>query len=151
MAVPQPHAWGSSDQRKTLRRRNDRLAAELSEGVAALRRLLEQNAARAALPVREAGKDAGEAGARARTSGARPRPAEAALPGRFRLTARECQVALLLAEGRSNSDVAAALGVSPHTARHHTENVMAKLGARSRAEVGALIRGWLPPPRPPLG
>lgn len=153
MAAPRPDAWVSTEQRKTIRRRADRLAAQLAEGVAALRRLLEQHAGRGALPA--AGTEA-----RSRPSGGRHRPAaatsgpapmaDAMLPARYRLTARECQVALLLAEGRSNSDIAAALGISPHTARHHTENVMAKLGARSRAEVGALVRGWLPPPRPPV-
>jgi DNA-binding NarL/FixJ family response regulator len=52
------------------------------------------------------------------------------------------QVAMLLAEGRSNEDVAAALQVSPHTARHHTQHVLAKLGVHSRAQAGAKIRQW---------
>jgi DNA-binding CsgD family transcriptional regulator len=65
---------------------------------------------------------------------------------RFRLTAREAQVAELLALGRSNVAVAKTLGISEHTARHHTESVLAKLGVRSRAEAGALVRGWIAPP-----
>jgi DNA-binding NarL/FixJ family response regulator len=60
----------------------------------------------------------------------------------YGLTTREMQVAILLAEGRSNEDVAAALRVSPHTARHHTQHVLAKLGVHSRAQAGAKIRGW---------
>ncbi len=60
----------------------------------------------------------------------------------YGLTAREMQVAMLLAEGRSNEDVAAALRVSPHTARHHTQHVLAKLGVHSRAQAGAKIRDW---------
>jgi DNA-binding CsgD family transcriptional regulator len=64
----------------------------------------------------------------------------------FHLTPREVQVAYLLAEGRSNAGVAEMLGISEHTARHHTESVLAKLGVRSRAEAGALVRGWRPAP-----
>ena len=60
----------------------------------------------------------------------------------YGLTTREMQVAMLLAEGRSNEDVAAALQVSPHTARHHTQHVLAKLGVHSRAQAGAKIRDW---------
>jgi len=58
------------------------------------------------------------------------------------LTTREMQVAMLLAEGRSNDEVAAALQVSPHTARHHTQHVLGKLGVHSRAQAGAKIRNW---------
>ena len=61
---------------------------------------------------------------------------------RYGLTPREMQVAMLLAEGHSNEDVAAALAVSPHTARHHTQHVLAKLGVHSRAQAGAKIRNW---------
>jgi DNA-binding NarL/FixJ family response regulator len=60
----------------------------------------------------------------------------------YGLTTREVEVAMLLAEGRSNEDVAAALRVSSHTARHHTQHVLAKLGVHSRAQAGAKIRDW---------
>jgi DNA-binding NarL/FixJ family response regulator len=60
---------------------------------------------------------------------------------RYHLTPREWEVAVLLADGRSNVEVAAALGISAHTARHHTESVLAKLGVRSRAQAGAILRG----------
>lgn len=56
------------------------------------------------------------------------------------LTPREVQVALLLAEGLSNSALASRLEISPHTARHHTQRVLGKLGAHSRAEAGAKLR-----------
>jgi len=70
----------------------------------------------------------------------RERVAPAALPGTLGLTRREAEVARLLAERLSNAEVAAALGVSAHTARHHTERVMQKLGVRSRrAIVSALL------------
>ena len=55
--------------------------------------------------------------------------------GGAELTAREREVAALLAARRTNAEVAAALGVSEHTARHHTERVLRKLGVRSRRDV----------------
>jgi DNA-binding NarL/FixJ family response regulator len=55
-------------------------------------------------------------------------------------TARELEVARLLAEGRTNVAIARQLGISPHTARHHTQRVLAKLGVHSRAAAGALLR-----------
>jgi DNA-binding CsgD family transcriptional regulator len=70
-----------------------------------------------------------------------PTPDDLALKVRFGLTPREIQVTRLLAAGRRNDDVAASLQISPHTARRHTERVLAKLGASSRAAVGALLRG----------
>lgn len=63
-----------------------------------------------------------------------------ALHMKHRLTPREVQVVELLAEGHSNKLVAEALGVSAHTARHHTGRVLSKLQAKGRAEVGALVR-----------
>jgi DNA-binding NarL/FixJ family response regulator len=59
----------------------------------------------------------------------------------YNLTPRESEVAILLTQGASNVDIASALGISPHTARHHTQAVLSKVGARSRAEVGAKVRG----------
>jgi DNA-binding CsgD family transcriptional regulator len=72
--------------------------------------------------------------------GAAPAPDDMALRQQFGLTPREIQVTRLLAAGRRNDDVAASLQISPHTARRHTERVLAKLGASSRAAVGALLR-----------
>lgn len=58
---------------------------------------------------------------------------------RFGLTPREEEVAALLAARRTNREIAEALDVSPHTARHHTEHVFDKLGVRSRREVKARL------------
>ena len=63
------------------------------------------------------------------------------LQERFGLTGRELDVAMLLAEGRSNAAIAMALDISPHTARHHTQRVLGKVGVHSRAEAGARLRG----------
>lgn len=62
------------------------------------------------------------------------------LQEQYGLTPREIEVAALLAGGRGNTAIASALGISPHTARHHTQHVLAKLGVHSRSEAGALLR-----------
>jgi DNA-binding CsgD family transcriptional regulator len=65
---------------------------------------------------------------------------EQALAIRFRLTPQEARVALMLADQRSNRDVADRLGISVHTARHHTERVLAKLEIHSRYDVRRAIQ-----------
>ena len=52
-----------------------------------------------------------------------------------RLTDREKQVLKLVAEGRSNKEVAALLGISVKTAMSHREHVMAKLEAHNRTDL----------------
>ncbi|WP_412061748.1 response regulator transcription factor [Rubrivirga sp. IMCC45206] len=64
--------------------------------------------------------------------GAPPLPSAEVLRERHGLTRREAEVALLLAEGLSNAALAERLFISPHTARHHTERVLDKLGLTSR-------------------
>jgi DNA-binding NarL/FixJ family response regulator len=51
------------------------------------------------------------------------------------LTDREKQVLKLVAEGRSNKDVAELLGISVKTAMSHREHIMQKLGLHSRTEL----------------
>jgi DNA-binding CsgD family transcriptional regulator len=55
------------------------------------------------------------------------------------LTDRETEVATLLASGISNPEIAAELFLSRKTVERHVSNVLAKLGARNRTEVAALI------------
>ena len=55
------------------------------------------------------------------------------------LTRKQATVARLLAVGLTNTQIAAELSISEHTARHHTENIMAKLGCRTRAAVAQAI------------
>jgi DNA-binding CsgD family transcriptional regulator/PAS domain-containing protein len=66
-------------------------------------------------------------------------PDPSLLVERFGLTRREADVTHLLMQGRSNASIATTLGVSEHTARHHTERVMVKLGVRSRAQVAPTL------------
>jgi len=54
---------------------------------------------------------------------------------RHGLSRRQSEVALLLAQGQTNDQVAAALRISPHTARRHTERVLGKLGVSRRGGV----------------
>ena len=53
------------------------------------------------------------------------------------LTAREVEVLRLVAAGRTNRAVAAALAVSEHTVARHLNNIFAKLGVSSRAAATA--------------
>jgi DNA-binding NarL/FixJ family response regulator len=52
-----------------------------------------------------------------------------------RLTDREKQVLKLVAEGRSNKEVADLLGISVKTAMSHREHVMSKVNAHNRTDV----------------
>lgn len=51
------------------------------------------------------------------------------------LTARELQVAALIAEGLTNSKIAGVLGVASRTVDAHVEHIRNKLGLRSRAQI----------------
>ena len=58
---------------------------------------------------------------------------------RYGLTRRELEVTRLLLRGQSNRDIATQLNISAHTARHHTERVLGKLGVRSRAAIAVAV------------
>jgi DNA-binding NarL/FixJ family response regulator len=53
--------------------------------------------------------------------------------GRPEPSARELEVLALIAKGRSNKEIAAALGVSDETVKTHVSNIMQKLHAQDRA------------------
>ena len=61
------------------------------------------------------------------------------LCGEFGLTRAEARVARLLQRRLSNREVAEALSISPHTARHHTGKILLKLGITRRSEVPARL------------
>ena len=56
------------------------------------------------------------------------------------LTAREVEVLGLLAEGRTNRQIAESLYISTKTASAHVSNLLMKLGVSNRAEAGAAAR-----------
>ena len=55
------------------------------------------------------------------------------------LTQREAQVALLMAERLTHTEIAAELKIKPNTARRHCENVLRKLGVGRRRDVAAAV------------
>lgn len=64
---------------------------------------------------------------------------DAELRERFGLTERQIGVARLLADGCTNAEVAARLGLSFFTARNHAEQVMSKLRVANRASVASAL------------
>ncbi len=62
-------------------------------------------------------------------------PSDTPKPTRARLTPREREILQLLAEGKSNKEVAGLLGISVNTAEAHRANIMLKLGVHSFAEL----------------
>ncbi|MBR8642533.1 response regulator transcription factor [Streptomyces tuirus] len=64
------------------------------------------------------------------------------------LTGREAEILGKLAEGRSSADIAALLSLSKRTVGFHISNILAKLGASSRAQAVAYAyqSGLLRPP-----
>jgi len=64
--------------------------------------------------------------------------AQPAAPGEeLGLTPREREVLALVAEGRTNRQIAEALFISDKTASVHVSNILAKLGVANRAEAAA--------------
>lgn len=68
-------------------------------------------------------------------------PSHEDLIQRHGLTSREAEVALLLAQGLSNREIADRFSLSTHTVRHHAESVFAKLGIHSRKALGLKLLG----------
>jgi non-specific serine/threonine protein kinase len=62
-------------------------------------------------------------------------PAPEATPAAQTLTQREQQVALLVAHGQTNRQIAADLGMANRTVDTHVSNVLHKLGLTSRSDV----------------
>jgi DNA-binding CsgD family transcriptional regulator len=53
------------------------------------------------------------------------------------LTARQLQVAALVAEGLTNRQIAGRLGIEERSAEGHVERIRQRLGVRSRAQIAA--------------
>jgi DNA-binding NarL/FixJ family response regulator len=107
-------------------------------GAGPLRREIEALAGRARLvlarPVPEAPANGGPDHPNSAT-GPGPKPRPSPLDA---LTARELDVMALMAEGRTNREIAAALYISEKTASVHVSHILAKLGVRSRVQAVAV-------------
>jgi DNA-binding response OmpR family regulator len=82
---------------------------------------------------------AAAASAPAPAGAAREPMSDADLRERFGLTERQISVARLMGEGYSTAEIAERLGIAYHTARNHADQVLQKLGIRSRAAIGAIL------------
>ena len=80
-------------------------------------------------------------------------PAQAvAAGGAFELSARELEVARLVADGLSNPAIASALFISVPTVKTHVSHILAKLGLESRVQLASWVAGHdLDPPTPARG
>ncbi|MCK5771071.1 response regulator transcription factor [Algiphilus sp.] len=78
------------------------------------------------------------AGVLAGAAVAPPVPEPAAATRELPLSPRQREVLDGVAAGRSNKEIAAALGVSPGTVKVHLREIFARLGARNRMEAVAL-------------
>ena len=66
-------------------------------------------------------------------------PAENKTPNNiFNLTAREREILKLIAEGRSNKDIAEKLVLSLHTVKNHVKNIIQKLAVDDRTQAAIL-------------
>ncbi|MDR9371501.1 LuxR C-terminal-related transcriptional regulator, partial [Conexibacter sp. JD483] len=92
-------------------------------------------------PLEAARADFAAAGAAPWAARARDELRASGQPGRPRandrdeLTPHERRVALLVAEGRTNPEVAAELYITRKTVEHHLSQIYRKLGLRSRTEL----------------
>ena len=64
----------------------------------------------------------------------RPRPGDAGQPPWSRLTPRETEVLRLLAKGKSNTEIAAAIFLGEATVKTHVARILAKLQLRDRVQ-----------------
>jgi len=118
-------AWVLLDDGVTVRGAGG-ASAQLSGGIAAPKLRAAVSAVLAGLSVRET-----------------PWPID--LAEREPLTPREIEVFELLGKGLSNRDIAGVLGISAHTAKYHVAQILAKVGAATRAEAvrEGLRHGWI--------
>jgi DNA-binding NarL/FixJ family response regulator len=73
-------------------------------------------------------------------------PAAAARPELEELAPHELRVAMLVAEGKTNREVAAALFLAPKTIEHHLSTIYRKLDVKRRTELARLFAGALAGP-----
>jgi DNA-binding CsgD family transcriptional regulator len=84
----------------------------------------------------------------------RPRGGRAPAPGTGRLSARELEIAALVADGLGDAAIAGRLALAASTVGTYVRRVRAKLGLGRRSEIAAWVRAsrrhdGLPTPAPP--
>jgi DNA-binding CsgD family transcriptional regulator len=116
-----------------------RAAGAASRAVDALRAAYDRAADLGAQPLLA---DIEALGRRARISLEAPavRPLEAHDTTRLGLTSREAEVLSLVAAGKTNREIGAELFVSEKTASVHVSNILRKLGVSSRVEAAAIAQ-----------
>jgi non-specific serine/threonine protein kinase len=62
------------------------------------------------------------------------------------LTRREQEIAVLVARGLTNRQIASKLSISEHTATTHVAKILKKLGLQSRAQIGSWLAEQGSPP-----
>jgi DNA-binding CsgD family transcriptional regulator len=122
-----------------LRRQLAGRLAELGDRDAAIRELRAVHDVFAALG---AAPELGKARDQFREVGARP-PTRTSAPGAGDLTAREAEIARLVAARKSNKAIARTLDISPRTVGTHLTNIFRKLEIDSRTVLGDRVRGGL--------
>jgi DNA-binding NarL/FixJ family response regulator len=78
----------------------------------------------------------------------RPRDQFAPNPSVRRLTLREREVALLIADGLKNAVIAGRLGLSPGTVRNYAQHIMRRLNLGSREEIATWVTARRTPGSP---
>jgi DNA-binding CsgD family transcriptional regulator len=63
------------------------------------------------------------------------------LTASYHLTAREIEVLMWVAKGKTNRDIGQILGMSPRTVNKHLEHIYVKLGVETRTAAAALAMG----------
>jgi predicted ATPase/class 3 adenylate cyclase/DNA-binding NarL/FixJ family response regulator len=123
-------------------RRRARLRSQLDESVDAAARARSETAGRAL----DAGAAVAEALERIEALAARSSHDMATSDGDLSdLTARQLEVAKLVAQGFANKQIAERLGISRFTAETHVRNILQRLGAASRSEIATWVaRAALP-------
>lgn len=61
----------------------------------------------------------------------------------YGLTARESEILLLLARGRTAATIAETLVITPSTAKTHLRNIYAKLDVHTQQELINLVEAWI--------
>jgi DNA-binding NarL/FixJ family response regulator len=59
--------------------------------------------------------------------------------GRASLTPREQQIAMAIADGKSNRDIAAGLGITEQTVKNHLTSIFEKVGVDSRLQLAVTM------------